>query len=436
MIEMSGAIGPYIRILLGGMRMLRIFISYRRAETGGWVTAIYKELVKHFDPADIFRDIDTIDFGVDFVQEIENAVQQCDVLLAMIGPQWETITDKKGRRRLDDPNDFMRLEIATALKRGIWVIPVLVDDATMPYAEQLPGDLQRLCRRNALEVGERDFDHHIERLVRALERISGDASSAPTPRKPIGAIHELPLRVEDILPPPFEWVKIPAGGVILEDESESSGTKGGRYDVPAFMIAKYPITNAQYDVFVRDGYGDPRWWEYSEEAKAWRNTHDQPRFTAFEGDDLPRTNVTWYDAVAFCRWLSEQSGQLIMLPTEQQWQRAAQGDDGRTYSWGNEEPNAELCNYGDKLGKPQIVTQYLKGASPFGVMNMSGNVWDWCLSAWGTDDVHLTGDALRVGRGGSWDYGICLARCAARCNWEPEYHSFDGGFRVVCASPL
>ncbi|HEX3054122.1 MAG TPA: SUMF1/EgtB/PvdO family nonheme iron enzyme [Aggregatilineaceae bacterium] len=401
--------------------MPRIFISYRRAESGGWVTAIYKELVKHFDPADIFRDIDTIDYGVDFVQEIENAVQQCDVLLAMIGPQWDAITDKKGRRWLDDPNDFVRLEIVTALKRGIRVIPVLVGDAAMPYEEQLPADLQPLCRRNALEVGDRDFDHHVERLVRALERVP----------------HV--LRVQDILPPPFEWVKIPAGVVSLEDAStkdyDPPGTKGGKYKVPAFMIAKYPVTNAQYDVFVKDGYRDPRWWEYSKEAQKWRKENGQPESTAYEGDDLPRTNVNWYDAVAYCQWLSERVGQKIRLPTEQQWQRAAQGDDGRKYPWGNEVLNEQLCNFGGKVGKPTPVTQYPKGASPFGVMDMSGNVWEWCLTEWGTDAVQLTGDAARVLRGGSW-LNLPRARCASRYGNRPHFGDYFRGFRLVCASPL
>lgn len=151
--------------------MPRIFINYRRDDSAGWVTAIYNELIKHYERDQLFRDIDTIDFGVDFVAAINDAVQQCDVLLAIIGPQWCTITDAAGRRRLDNPNDFVRLEIAAALSRDIRVIPVLVGDAAMPYESELPENIRALSRRNGLVVGDRDFAHHMERLLGVLTRI-------------------------------------------------------------------------------------------------------------------------------------------------------------------------------------------------------------------------------------------------------------------------
>src|SRR5215813_2477651 len=97
-------------------------------------------------------DIDTIPLGVDFVGVIEDAVARCDVLLAVIGPRWLTSQDAQGSRRLDDPNDFVRLEIEAALKRGVRVVPVRVDGAAMPAAEQLPPSLRPLARRQAIEM--------------------------------------------------------------------------------------------------------------------------------------------------------------------------------------------------------------------------------------------------------------------------------------------
>jgi len=93
------------------------------------------------------------------------------------------------------------------------------------------------------------------------------------------------------------------------------------FDVPAFAIAKYPVTNAQFQVFADapSGYAEPKWWEYSKEAKGWRKANAQPQDRAFPGDDHPRANVTWYETIAFCRWLSEKANAQILLPTEQQW---------------------------------------------------------------------------------------------------------------------
>jgi len=127
-----------------------IFISYRREETAypaGW---LYDRLVEHFGQGQIFKDVDSIALGDDFVEVITAAVARCDVLLALIGDRWLTITSEDGQRRLEDPGDFVRLEIEAALTRGIRVIPVLVDGARMPRAGDLPASLAKLVRRQAL----------------------------------------------------------------------------------------------------------------------------------------------------------------------------------------------------------------------------------------------------------------------------------------------
>ncbi len=237
-------------------------------------------------------------------------------------------------------------------------------------------------------------------------------------------------RVTDLLPPPFEWVEIPAGRVEVEDQGTST--------VAAFAIARYPITNAQYQVFVdaAEGYRNPQWWDYSREAQAWRAENKRPQDTAFAGDDRPRTNVTWYEAVAFCRWLSAQTGEGIMLPTEQQWQRAAQGDDGREYPWGNAEPNKRLCNWANNAGRTTPVTQYPDGASPYGVMDMSGNVWEWCLNEYESGITVLDGTQSRVLRGGSWcNSSTSYLRAAYRGFRFPVNWYYYFGFRCARSAP-
>jgi len=124
----------------------RVFISYRREETAypaGWM---YDRLADQYGDGQVFKDVDSIELGDDFVQVINRAVGSCDVLLAVIGGRWLTIADEHGRRRLDDPHDFVRLEIETALTRNVRVIPILIDGARMPRADELPDGLGRPWR--------------------------------------------------------------------------------------------------------------------------------------------------------------------------------------------------------------------------------------------------------------------------------------------------
>ena len=238
------------------------------------------------------------------------------------------------------------------------------------------------------------------------------------------------------LPAPFEWIEIPAGSVTIIDGTIVNGTPGGEYHVADFAIAKYPVTNAQYRVFVetRDGYQNPSWWDFSDDAQQWRSGHVHSFGPLVTSDDLPRTYVCWYDAMAFCRWLSYKLDMRITLPTEQQWQRAAQGDDNRRYPWGNKAPNARLrCNFGEKVGKLTPVTRYPKGASPYGVMDMCGNCREWCLTKWGTDSVDVTGKEPRVQRGSTWFDSFQYQPVARRHADHPfvELELAGVGLRVV-----
>jgi TIR domain len=148
----------------------RVFISYRREETAypaGW---LYDRLAAYFGGGQVFKDVDSIQLGDDFVEVITRAVGSCDVLLALIGDQWLTITDAHGRRRLDNPDDFVRLEIEAALSRRVRVIPILVDGARMPRADELPDSLAALVRRQALELSPVRFDFDTSRLLKVLDR--------------------------------------------------------------------------------------------------------------------------------------------------------------------------------------------------------------------------------------------------------------------------
>jgi uracil-DNA glycosylase family 4 len=152
--------------------MSRIFINYRRVDSEGYVGRLYDHLVQHFDPQDIFIDVNSIEPGADFVQELENAVAACDIFIAMIGPQWLVAADESGERRLDQWNDFVRVEIASALKQNKLVIPVLVGRAKMPAPKDLPEDLQSLARRNAIELSHQHFAFDMGQLINTIKNTS------------------------------------------------------------------------------------------------------------------------------------------------------------------------------------------------------------------------------------------------------------------------
>jgi hypothetical protein len=156
----------------------RIFISYRREESAypaGW---LYDRLADRYGGGQVFKDIDSIRLGDDFVEVITRAVGSCDVLLALIGDRWLTITDEDGRRRLDNPADFVRVEIEAALKRNVRVIPILVDGAQMPRAADLPRSLAKLVRRQALELSPARFDSDTSRLLRVLDTTLAEVRTA------------------------------------------------------------------------------------------------------------------------------------------------------------------------------------------------------------------------------------------------------------------
>ncbi len=159
-----------------------IFLSYRREDAGGQAGRLYDTLVQRFGPAAVFRDIDTIPPGADFVEHIEESIASADVILVVIGRDWVSATDDNGQRRLDQPDDYVRLELEMALRRDVPVIPVLVRDAAMPLRDQVPEDLVSLTRRQAIPLPDQHWDLAIGNLVRTLEGHLPSARQSPQTR--------------------------------------------------------------------------------------------------------------------------------------------------------------------------------------------------------------------------------------------------------------
>lgn len=269
--------------------------------------------------------------------------------------------------------------------------------------------------------------------------------------------------------PDIAWVKIPDDGEFIYQEGE-------RRTEPAFWIAKYPVTYAQYRAFLEapDGFKCDRWWLEPTPLDAPADERERPGEQWFKYWNHPAENVSWYDAVAFCRWLTAQvkakvkakveakaegweallpkellgsSDWKITLPTEWQWEKAARGRNGRLFPWGGKKledyesghANIDETWSGSKVGphylqKTSAVGMYPQGASPDGVLDLSGNVWEWCLNEYERPENFLeTGSASRVLRGGSWNYIVEDASALARCDHWSNYRYDNFGFRVVVA---
>ena len=181
-----------------------IFISYRRDDTEGEAGRLYDDLVRTFGDDSVFMDVAGINPGSDFRKAIDDNVASCGVLLAMIGPNWATIANSSGQRRLEDENDFVRLEIGSALQRNVAVIPVLVHDAKMPHPEELPDNLKDLAYRNSVEITHTRWNSDVQLLTKALSQYV--ASSSYTNTEPVHAT--LPVQ----LPPPHAKAAQPAAG--------------------------------------------------------------------------------------------------------------------------------------------------------------------------------------------------------------------------------
>jgi formylglycine-generating enzyme required for sulfatase activity len=221
----------------------------------------------------------------------------------------------------------------------------------------------------------------------------------------------------------FEWCDIP-GGIVR--------TGGNQYEIGAFLIGKYPLTTVQWDEFIHSagGFKDVTWWEFSTAAIHHRRA--VARSSGNTAPSLPHNLVCWYDAVAYTRWLGQRLGMPIALPTEAQWQRAAQGDDGRSFPWGNHFDRTRCNTAESNLRGPSPVDAYPEGISVYGVHDLAGNVWEWCLNVAGRpNSINPKTVGQRAVRGGSWMHTREYATTSYREQCQPAAQFSFLGFRVA-----
>ena len=528
--------------------MSGIFISYRREDSEGQARALSIEVARYVGEDSVFLDVDSISLGRDFRQALHERLETCDALLALIGPGWLDAKDGAGKRRLDDPGDYLRQEIAVALVRNIPVTPVLVQGAAMPAPERLPDDMKELAFRNGFELSHTRWHSDVRELAhrlgldgahvapaeapanRGLKELAAAPSSpgatqpaavqAPgwlTRRRALGAmaiaaatgfsiaapsirrfIFKAPKPV--LRPVGFDYATVDQKGTLLPTEKAAASlftealtsdvgidmvaVPGGTFlmgspiyeperrpnegpqrqvTVSPFFIGASPITQAQWTVVVMKR---PEKTSYVL----------QPFPSFFKGDGLPVESVTWDEANEFCRRLSEIARRDYRLPSEAEWEYACRAGTTGPFNVGPT-ITAELANYcgtggavcGDNNSR-SIATDVYDGVTygsgaydqgptgkfrgtttpsgtfppnRFGLHDMHGNVWEYCLDRASTNyaDSPTDGSAnlsapgdLRVLRGGSWSHNPAICRSAYRDFIAPDDPGWQGriGLRVVC----
>ena len=540
-----------------------IFISYRRGDSEGQARALSTELANYVGEGSVFMDVDSVALGRDFRQSLHESLESCDTVLALIGVNWLDIKDAAGRRRLDDPDDFVRREIAVALKRNIPVTPVLLQGASMPAQERLPDDLKELAFRNGFELSHTRWHSDVREMAQRLglgdaavgpanapaknagkrippkqpDAISpGTQAGRPLERRPRGPAAQAPqwltrrralgaatvaaaatgaaiavppiLRLASKPPKPslrtvtvdfatvdekgarlttdtasvftytetlgssvgLDMVSIPGGAFAMGSpvyEPERRPNEGPQHEVTLkpFCIGASPVTQAQWAAVVT--------------ARPGKLSHGLDPFPSFfKGRDLPVETISWYEADEFCRRLAELTGRDYRLPTEAEWEYACRAGSAGPFNVGPT-ITTDLANYcgeggavcGDSGGKSVASDVYdgvtygsgsydqgptgkfrgtttPRGTFPpnrFGLYDMHGNVWEYCLDMSSPTYVDAPADggtylagpqgADRILRGGSWSHNPAICRSAYRDSISPDNPGWQGriGLRVACA---
>lgn len=411
--------------------MPQVFISHSSADDA-FVTRLSADL--RAAGVQTWVDHENIPAGADWDESVEAALETCDVLVLVLSPQ-----AVESRNVTDEWSYFFDLQKS--------IYPVMQSDCKVPFR------LRRLQRVNFT----REYEAGLHHLLRSLgTEISPETLSASAR----GLDAPLPAADFERLPYEPETVLIPAGPFLMGSTSaQDSRARENEMPqqtimLPAFRIGKYPVTVGEYRAFVEagefrrytqtGGYLQRSYWSEA----GWIDKRDRMQPDHWDKiewtghDRQPVIGVNWYEANAYCRWLSEVTGRAYHLPTEAEWEKAARGIDGRIYAWGNSW-RVGMCNTREAgIGRTTPVGQFSRvGDQPHGLADICGNVWEWCQTQWRDsyatpEDNGTETDDARVVRGGSWGDLQGNARVTARLKYLPNRRETYIGFRVAMSSEL
>jgi formylglycine-generating enzyme required for sulfatase activity len=361
--------------------------------------------------------------GDDWLESIIAAVEKSKVLVLVFSSN-------------ANQSQWVKDEIKMALDEKIKIIPFRIDDVPPQGGLKI---LKYRCQW--LDAFTSPMEKHIAELVKVVCRHLGKepkiAEESKGRKQPEVPGEEIPADVKSIKSKAqkiyknekglweadygdgIKMVYIPAGEFTMGSNDYDNEKPVHTVYLDGYWTGKYEVTFAQYD-------------KYCEETKK-----DKPGDAGWGRGDRPVINVSWDDAAAYCKWLSDKKGLKFKLPTEAQWEKAARGTDSRMYPWGNNEPDETLANFDGKLGKTSPVGSYPRGVSPYGLLDMAGNVWEWC-NDWYNRDYYKNSPNpqgpengyFRVMRGGGWNDYAGFLRCADRGHDRPSLRYGNAGFRL------
>jgi serine/threonine-protein kinase len=408
----------------------QIFVSYSRRDS-----AQMRQVLRLLQAADLSAWTDEgLESGTAHWQRaIENAIQSTQCTVVLLSP------DAK-------QSDWVSIEVNYAQALGRRIFPVLLRGTQVESVPLSLFNAQYLdARQNLAEAVSRSL---LPALARYLNVVGTEPSNTVTEDvvaiPPSGNVETssksgktsppTPARTKKDIPIVFDWVTIPAGEFLMGSDKQKDSmarddeTPQHRIYLPEYHIARIPVTNAQYLAFVKaTGHKSPSSWKNGRIPDGKENH--------------PVVYISWNDAQTFCKWAG------VRPPSEAEWEKAARGTDGRIWPWGDKPPDKNRCNFNNNVGDITPVGKYPHGASPYGCLDMAGNVWEWTSSLWGDDwekpyfgypydpnDGREDPEGeyfFHVMRGGAFNYSGGDVRCACRVLFGPEFWIVGVGFRVV-----
>ena len=416
----------------------KIFINYRRETDKDAAGRLHSWLQNAFSSEGVFIDVDNIGVGRNFVEEISASIAQCDIVLAVIGPAWAEAKDREGGRRLENPKDWVRIELEAALKQKKTVIPVLINDAEMPSASRLPESLAPLTEINAARLTHERYGADIRGRIEAIRDTRAEARAQER---------------EELTKPDWasamgrdqfgRWSEISVGGA----RQKLRGIAPGQFLMgsPATEEGRLDWEGPQHEVTISKGF-----WLFDTACTQalWQAVMgDNP--SRFGGANRPVETVSWNEAQDFITKINTLvPGLKLSLPSEALWEYACRAGTTTPFSFGENITPAQVNydgNYpyrgGSKgLYREETVPVGSLPANGWGLYEMHGNVCEWCADAFhlnyegAPSDGSVWDDAKaanRVMRGGSWGFRAPGVRSAFRFAFGPAYRHDNIGFRCA-----
>jgi formylglycine-generating enzyme required for sulfatase activity len=427
----------------------KIFISYRRSGSPKDALLVYKHLAAEFGADAVFMDVSGIRPGDDFVEVLKQQLAGCNVLLALIGPDWLHAKNEHGGRKLDDEDDFVRVEIRTALQRRMRVVPLLLDGAPMPRRIDLPEDLHPMVRRQGLAVDATNLHHFRSAMERLEEVLRESLATGGLPWMDMNALiktAQVAAEFHSTQQPAEPWMSAEGSDTYgrwadLQANGETQRLRWiapGRFRMgsPSSEVGRFEDEDPQHEVTLTRGF----WLADTACTQALWQAVVGSNPSGFKGDlQRPVDSVSWDDVTGlFLPKLKDLLGGRadVLLPTEAEWEYACRAGTTTAYSFGDRFDPAEVHVQAEE-------TVPVKALAPnaWGLHQMHGNVWEWCADAKRTyaasavENPDGGQDGVgRVLRGGSWGIEAGCARSACRYLDTRFSRIQDFGFRFALRS--